>query len=383
MIAMCVCHFDDTNSCGGLEKQAELLSRTLQARGEEVVILTSTRKYSRAGWQEINGLRVRFFWTYTTPQVSGKKLPASLIWALQLFLWVMFNRKLITAFHSHQIRIHAFVGALVQQLWDIPHILKSATGGAGADIKTIGSHKYFGARGRRYLIRNTRIFIATTETIAQDLRNYDVPEESIRVIPNGLHIPDQITVAPNEQRWRQALFMGRIEEDKNIIAFARAALRQANRPGGSVDIYGSGSLVGELEMLLSKYPHSVVRYRGFSSDILQVLSGYGWTFLPSSAEGLSNAMLEAMACGVVPITTRVSGCVDHIKPGENGFFFEGLDDESLARGIKQAANTRYEQWQAMSAAARLHAERHFSLEAVSADYVAVYQELAAVGVQRI
>lgn len=383
MIAMCVCHFDDTNSCGGLEKQAGLLSKTLQARGEDIVILASTRKFARAGWHEVDGLRVRFFWTYTTPQVSGKKLPASLIWAAQLFFWVMFNRKLLTAFHSHQIRIHAFVGAIAQRLWDIPHILKSATGGTGADIKAIGSHKYFGARGRNYIIRNTRVFVATTESIAQDLRTYKVPEERIRVIPNGLHIPDQIAAAPNEQRWRRSMFLGRIEEDKNILAFARAAVQQSAIAPITVEIYGSGSLAPELEVLLAAYSAHEVSYQGFSSDIPRILAEHGWMFLPSSAEGLSNAMLEAMACGVVPVTTRVSGCVDHIKPGENGYFFEGLDDESLAHGIQLAANTSYEQWQIMSKAARRHAEKHFSLESVCSEYVALYQELAAVGVQSV
>ena len=40
--------------------------------------------------------------------------------------------------------------------------------------------------------------------------------------------------------------------------------------------------------------------------------------------GLSNAMIEAMANGVVPIASKISGFVDHIVPGHNGFFLRAL-----------------------------------------------------------
>src|SRR5437879_2078575 len=104
-IVMMICHYDDTNPNGGLEKQARLLSHTLRAAGEDVVMLASTRNWSRAGWMDDLGVPVRFFWTYASPQISGRYLPAALIWAFQLFAWIVYHRAKIAVIHGHQIRI--------------------------------------------------------------------------------------------------------------------------------------------------------------------------------------------------------------------------------------------------------------------------------------
>ena len=111
MIVMMICHYDDTNPMGGLEKQARLLSRGLRSSGYNVVVLASTRELFRAGWTYDDGVPVRYFWTYTTPQVSGRHLPAALLWAIQILIWIFLNRSKVSVLHCHQIRIHAFIAA--------------------------------------------------------------------------------------------------------------------------------------------------------------------------------------------------------------------------------------------------------------------------------
>ena len=175
MIVMMICHYDDTNPMGGLEKQARLLSRGLRSSGYNVVVLASTRQFFRAGWTCDDGVPVRSFWTYTTPQVSGRHLPAALVWAIQILIWIFLNRSKVSVLHCHQIRIHAFIAATASRLWRIPSILRSAVGGTGADIRAIGSRKYFGPVGRRFIIRNTDVFIAITPAIKDDLLLYGVP----------------------------------------------------------------------------------------------------------------------------------------------------------------------------------------------------------------
>lgn len=376
MIVKCLCHFDDTNSSGGLDKQARLLAKTLLEKEEDVVVVASTRKWSRAGWQEVDGLRVRFFWTYTTPQVSGKKLPASLIWAFQVLIWVFLHRRTISVFHSHQIRIHAFVGAIAQKFWRIPHVLKSATGGAGADIRAIGTYKYFGRPGRNFIIRNTAVFIATTESIVLDLKQYSVGEQQIRVIPNGLVMPVLDAVPDARERWRKSVFLGRIDADKNVLPLAAAGLRANSDMGFYLDIYGRGNELPQLKTLLEQNgQNDTVRYAGFVSNTQDILPLYGWMLLPSNAEGLSNAMLESMACGVVPVATRVSGCVDHIKPGETGYFLDGVDLDSLVQALRFVASVDFDQWYAMSQTVRDYALRHFDIQQVADQYITLYREL--------
>jgi len=360
---------------GGLEQQVRLLGKALLEEGKDVVILGSTRKLSRSGWHDEDGLPIRLFWTYTTPQVSGKKLPASLIWAAQVLVWMFLHRKEISLFHGHQIRIHAFVGAIARKYWAIPNILKSATGGVGADIRAIGTHKYFGAWGRRFIIRNTDCFIATTKSIKDDLQAYLVPETKIRIIPNGLVYPSNSNSAPAKFRARRALFLGRIAEDKNTPALARAAGPIAHPDTLTVHFFGRGEDLPKLRAALSSVANPSVAYCGVTCDPGAVLPEYGYLLLPSNAEGLSNAMLEAMAHGVVPITTRVSGCIDHIVPGETGFFFDGTDVGSLQRGLETIQSISLNQWQQMSQRVAKYVKDRFDIGDVAASYSTLYVNL--------
>ncbi|MDO8288395.1 MAG: glycosyltransferase family 4 protein [Parvibaculum sp.] len=372
---MMICHYDDTNSSGGLDKQARLLSRTLSAAGEDVVMLASTRKWSRAGWVTDEGVRVRYFWTFNTPQIAGRHLPAALLWAAQLFFWITWHRAKISVFHCHQIRIHAFAAALANRLFKIPTILKSATGGAGADIITIGSHKYFGAGGRRFVIRHTSIFVATTETVVSDLRTYGVPPDKIIVIPNGLELGPLEVGEPPARRRGRSLFLGRLGPDKNTPALADAAARVAQEGVFEVDFYGRGRDQALLEKTIERNANGAVSYCGWTPDPAPILLHYGYLLLASDAEGLSNSMIEAMSQGVVPVTTRVSGCVDHITSGETGFYFEGVDRDSLAAALEHLKTIQEDEWMRLSARVSQYARERFDMKLISAAYRALYAKL--------
>tara|TARA_R110002124_G_scaffold93182_4_gene236724 strand:+ start:837 stop:1973 length:1137 start_codon:yes stop_codon:yes gene_type:complete len=374
---MMICHYDDTNSSGGLDKQARLLSRTLRAAGEDVVMLASTRKWSRAGWVMDEGVRVRYFWTFNTPQIAGRHLPAALLWAAQLFVWIAWNRAAIDVLHCHQIRIHAFAAALARKLFTIPSILKSATGGAGADIITIGSHKYFGGSGRRFVIRHTDTFIATTQTVIDDLETYGVPSEKIALIPNGLELAPLSVGKGSEYRSGRALFLGRLGPDKNTPALADAAAQVAGEGQLQVDFYGRGREQALLEETIERNGNKAVSYRGWTSDPTPVLLDYGYLLLASNAEGLSNSMIEAMSQGVVPVATRVSGCVDHITEGKTGFFFDGVNREALVTALEKIKTISENEWAELSANVSRYARERFDIGMISAAYRTLYARLLA------
>lgn len=377
MIVMIVCHYDSTNPVGGLEKQTRLLASRLRKNGQRVVILSSTRWLSRAKWSKDQGVPVRLFWTYASPQVSGRYMPASLIWAIQLIIWIARNRSKIEIIHCHQIRIHAFVAALAKRLFGIPVIAKSALGGKGADLEVIGSRKYFGPWGRAFLLRTIDCFIATTPTIEQDLALWRVPRSKIGVIPNGVISQGGRPALSPELRARRCLFLGRIDRDKNILALAEAACEVTRNEDLSLDIFGTGVELSKLRALLAREAGHRVRVMNWHSNPAEILGEYGYLLLPSEAEGLSNAMIEAMTCGVVPMTTRVSGCVDHIKPRINGLFLDGPNVEHLRSGLMELAAIGPDEWVQLSQAAQQHAREHFDIDRVVFEYRTLYRRLAA------
>ena len=91
----------------------------------------------------------------------------------------------------------------------------------------------------------------------------------------------------------------------------------------------------------------------------------------SMQEGMSNAMLEAMASGLPIITTRCEGVEELIS--DNGIVVEQDSAEALAEAISKLADNQ-QQYKTMCAAARCRAE-NFGWDKVAEGYIKLYQRV--------
>lgn len=97
--------------------------------------------------------------------------------------------------------------------------------------------------------------------------------------------------------------------------------------------------------------------------------------LPSFNEGMSVALLEAMACGLAPVVTRTGGTAELVDEGTNGLVFDWGDVTALTRHLAALARDR-ELARRMGAAARHRAAR-FSWDIVTAQFLGVLRRLGA------
>jgi glycosyltransferase involved in cell wall biosynthesis len=97
--------------------------------------------------------------------------------------------------------------------------------------------------------------------------------------------------------------------------------------------------------------------------------------LPTAREGMPNAMLEAMACGVPPVITRLEGVTDWIvTPGVTGELVNAVDAVAFARALEPLLMSA-ERRQTLGDAARAHVEANFNLAGTADRTFAVYQDL--------
>jgi glycosyltransferase involved in cell wall biosynthesis len=95
-------------------------------------------------------------------------------------------------------------------------------------------------------------------------------------------------------------------------------------------------------------------------------------FVMSSAhEGMSNAMLEAMACGLPIVTTRCEGV--HELVADNGIVVDRPDTKDIAVAIKRLVQDE-QAYKSMSTAARERANL-FSWSSVAQNYLDCYREV--------
>jgi glycosyltransferase involved in cell wall biosynthesis len=141
------------------------------------------------------------------------------------------------------------------------------------------------------------------------LANLGVPASIIRILPNGVDVA-KYRPGPSDRRERYGadrlfLYMGRVDSEKNVDVLLEAFLDRAPPNRIKLLIMGTGTEKRRLERF---YRDPRVIFTGHISEqderiaILRAADGF---FLPSTVEGLSLSMLEAMACGVATVATDV------------------------------------------------------------------------------
>ena len=135
----------------------------------------------------------------------------------------------------------------------------------------------------------------------------------------------------------------------------------------------------ELEMLTQAYvqKHEIIYVGSVSmEEAIYYYKLFTVKVLPSTSEGLSQSLLEAMASGVPVIATDAAGNPDLIKDGENGFLFAENDIQTLAQRITQLINDKTLH-QRFSAAGKKTALEEFSLEKTISNYEKFFERLIA------
>jgi glycosyltransferase involved in cell wall biosynthesis len=118
-----------------------------------------------------------------------------------------------------------------------------------------------------------------------------------------------------------------------------------------------------------------VKLFGYSERIPALLNCMDLYIQSSFYEGFSNTILEAMACGVPVLASRVGGTTDLFTDGEQGLLFPSDDGAALAELITRLADDGTLR-RSMAERARGHVIEHFSVQTMARQYEALYQELA-------
>ena len=160
--------------------------------------------------------------------------------------------------------------------------------------------------------------------------------------------------------------------DDLLAAFARAAQRHTRL---RLLLVGDGPLREQIRAQIEALGLAAsVRLLGARTDVESILPALDIFALASSTEGMSNALLEAQACGVPAVATSVGGNIEVIG-ADNGILVPPAAPGALAAALGDLAGDAQRRGDC-GVAARRTALREFSLDAMVAAYEALYAELA-------
>ncbi|MEO1245959.1 MAG: glycosyltransferase family 4 protein [Pseudomonadota bacterium] len=172
-------------------------------------------------------------------------------------------------------------------------------------------------------------------------------------------------------------FVGRLSHDKGAPELFDALRRLAavgERPVHGLFV-GDGDLRSELEGRAREAGlEERVVFRGAVRDVAPEYRNMDVLVLPSRAEGLPMAVLEAMACGLPVVATDVGDVGELVRSGETGYLIPEPDGALLAEALRSlfAAAGRPAQ---LGAAARRLVETRFSTGSMTSRYEALYENL--------
>jgi glycosyltransferase involved in cell wall biosynthesis len=234
------------------------------------------------------------------------------------------------------------------------------------------------------LCREIAAFCVISAVIDGELAAEGVPVKKRISIPNGV---DTERFAPLETEQKVALrsrldlpvdarlviFVGRLAPEKRVdlLAGIWGSVRETV-PRARLLILGSGTEEAELKQ---RAGHGIL-FLGSQADVRPYLQASDLFVLPSDAEGLSLALLEALACGLPVIATSVGGNPEVIRHRETGWLIPPNDPSALAEAIVTLLEDEKLQSK-LRENARTHAVRNFSLVMMADRLLDLYHQVIA------
>ncbi|HEU5154590.1 MAG TPA: glycosyltransferase family 4 protein [Gemmatimonadales bacterium] len=222
--------------------------------------------------------------------------------------------------------------------------------------------------------------IAVSPAVAEALGRRGTPREKIAVVANGLITArvDRPLSTAEVEAWRH-----RIEWDPNrrtiLIAARRKAqdvvLRALQSVTTPVRLVMAGAGENAFSHLIAKVPdrHAVMSFN-FERDIRPLYELAELVLLPTWDEGLSQALLEALALGCPVIASAVPGNAYVLKDGVNGRLLPLDAPDQWAKAIDKLLGDQALR-ERLGAAGRRTAREDFSLDRTVSGTIAVYRDV--------
>ena len=322
---------------GGAQTQVHRLSKGLIGRGRSVRILT--RRHGVRGLEElptrdlVNGIPVIRVYSH------GRSILGSLLYVLN-GLWHLLRYGRGDIYHAHDIGAPAWVAVLARHLLGGRCVIKLRSGRLAYQQRL--SSKIATLQFRALLRLADRIVVVNRE-LEDFVTELGIPRPRVIHIPNSVDTDAFLPACPEDKvTYRQRLglptektillYVGRLEPKKGIdtLLQAWATLPEFVRSEALLVLVGDGSDRENLHrMIHSQGLHQSVLLAGLCESVRDYYWASDIFVLPSKTEGMSNALIEAMACGLPVIASDVGGSSELIEDGKNGMTFEPGRSEQL------------------------------------------------------
>jgi sugar transferase (PEP-CTERM/EpsH1 system associated) len=329
-----VMHIIEDLENGGAERVLVTLASGLDPQRFRPLVCCLTKKGRMAVELEARGI----------PVVTINKRP-KLDLAMLFRLCKLMREQKIDIVHTHVFTAN-FWGRLAAIFANVPVLITH-------EHSTFTVDNRFRRWIENVLIRRTNRVITVSENLRRRLVSEGrLPPNVVVTIHNGLHLQPQSSDEAKRAQLRRELGLekfdhvigtvGRLEPRKNYPLLLEAiAMLLARHPRAALLMIGSGPEKEKLQQQAHNLGISgQVVFTGYRSDISGLLGLMSTFCLSSTTEGISMAILEAMAAGVPVVATQVGGNVEIIPDRQHGILVPSGDVAALANALSETLSNQ-------------------------------------------
>jgi len=369
---------------GGTERQALLLSKSLISRGIKLFVVTERHRKNLPKYELVENVPV-----YRLSSL-GKGLISSITFFISTVLFLIKRRDTFDIIHVHLASSPALAAILVSKILKKKTIIKFGGAGYTGDIGT-SKRRPFGKVKLKIISRYGDMFVVPSETVKNELIEFDFPKDKIVKINNG--VEEKIFFPLGEYKEKVKLrerlklplnniilvYTGRLHHGKGIdwlVSIWHKIIEK--HPNLTLLILGSGILYNKIADLIQRtHIEDKVLLLGEQKNVIKYLHASDVFVLPSFYEGFSNALLEGMSCGLPVIATNIGPNREIIRDGENGLLYtpgkyhEFVDKlEMLVSPPNGPSNREF-----YSKQSRNTVVKYYSISKITSEYIAQYKNL--------
>jgi glycosyltransferase involved in cell wall biosynthesis len=243
-----------------------------------------------------------------------------------IYLWL--RRKRFDIIHAHMMEWPAFTAVKLGKKLNKPVVIKDSTMNGIFSLL-----RYPDGSDKQKQVCEYAWCVAMTKAIRDNFLKAGVPETRLINIPNGIAVKP--LPAKNSTWSNNVVFVGNLTQQPakgiDILLFAWKQVVK-NVPDAHLTVIGDGDIEA-YTTFTTENGITNVSFAGKQTNITDHLLKSDIFVLPSRREGMSNALMEAMMCGLPVVATNVSGSQDLIDNNVSGLLVPIGNIDALSEAL--------------------------------------------------
>lgn len=361
---------------GGVEKVVFEVSRRLVRMGVDITVITLNTAMAKS-FEILEGIKVYRCRPISLTETTGVQLTASPSLPLKI-MEICKSEKPDVIHANNRFFFTTVCGVLLKKIMGKPLVTTLHLGPMLLDRRFLNFLiNVYEKTVSKWIIRSSDRIVAVSNAVMKHALSLGASSSKVKVIPNGV---DTEEFKPKREfkkaGIKKIIFVGRLFPNKGVQYLVKAApMVLAKHHRVEFIIVGRGPMEAELRNMIRRLNvEHAFKFLGIVPSVPEVMSQCDIFVRPSLTEGMPLTVLEAMACGLPVIASKIPGSSEVVKDGETGILVEVGNSEQLSNAIIRLLEDE-DYAERIRARAYEFVKNHYGWDRVAEEYLKTYSDV--------